>query len=248
MIAHFEHFPTAAADGFHDDADEIFGDVDNQALDGLELLAVFVAHHDFGLADHDFKAFAAHGFDQDGELQFAAAEHAEGFGRFGIFHADGNVGEKLLCQAIAKVARSEIGAFAAAEGAGIDAKDHGQGRLVDGQRLKGRGIFEGGDALADLNAFHAGDGHDVARDNGFGFIAFEPAEGVKLRDFGGNERAVQLADAHFFAAIERAVEDAADRQAPQKFGVIEIGDLELEDAGGIAGGTGDAVDDGLEER
>ena len=62
----------------------------------LELLAVFVAHDDFGLADHQLEAFAAHGFDQNRELQFAAAEHAERFGRVGVFDADGNVGEQLL--------------------------------------------------------------------------------------------------------------------------------------------------------
>ncbi len=77
VIAHFEHFAAAAADSFENDADEVFGDVDHQALDGLELAAVFAAHDDFGLANHQFKAFAAHGFDQDGELQFAATEHAE---------------------------------------------------------------------------------------------------------------------------------------------------------------------------
>ena len=79
VIAHLEHFAAAAAEGFHDDADEIFGDVDDQALERLQFLAVFGAHDDFGLADHQFEAFAAHGFDQDGELQFAAAEDAEGF-------------------------------------------------------------------------------------------------------------------------------------------------------------------------
>jgi len=32
----------------------------------LQLLAVLCAHHDFGLADHQFETLAAHGFDQDG--------------------------------------------------------------------------------------------------------------------------------------------------------------------------------------
>ncbi len=52
VIAHFEHFAAAGAHGFQNDADEIFGDVDHEALDRLELAAVFGAHDDFGFADH----------------------------------------------------------------------------------------------------------------------------------------------------------------------------------------------------
>ncbi len=52
VIAHLEHFAAAAADGFQNDADEAFGDVDDQAFERFELAAVFCAHHDFGFADH----------------------------------------------------------------------------------------------------------------------------------------------------------------------------------------------------
>ncbi len=52
VIAHFEHFAATAADGFQDDADETFRDVDHQALERFELAAIFGAHDDFGLADH----------------------------------------------------------------------------------------------------------------------------------------------------------------------------------------------------
>ena len=73
MIAHLGHFAAARAERFHDDAYEIVGDVDDDALLRLELAAVFVAYDDFGLTDHEFETFAAHGFDEDGELEFAAA-------------------------------------------------------------------------------------------------------------------------------------------------------------------------------
>ena len=216
VIAHFEHFAAAAADGFHDDADEAFRNIDDQALDGLELLAVFVAHYDFGLADHEFKTFAAHGFDQNGELQFATAENAEGFGRVRVFHANGNVGEQFLGEAIAKIARGEVIAFAAGERAGIDGENHGESGLVNDERLERLRIFESGDGFADLDAFDAGDGDDVTGNDGVGFIAFEAAEGEELGDVRGVQRAVELADADFLAAIQRAIEDAADGQAARK--------------------------------
>ena len=37
---------------------------------------------------HHLEAFAAHHFDQDGELQFAAAEHLEGVRRAGLLIAN----------------------------------------------------------------------------------------------------------------------------------------------------------------
>src|SRR5579859_3390409 len=67
VIAHLGHFAAAGAERFHDDADEIVGDVDDDALLRLQLAAVFIANNDFGLADHEFEAFAAHGFDEKEE-------------------------------------------------------------------------------------------------------------------------------------------------------------------------------------
>src|SRR5882757_1259820 len=133
VIAHFEHFAAAAANGFENDTDEVFRDVDHQTLDRFELAAVFGAHHAFRFADHQLKTFAAHRFDQDGELQFAAAENAKRFRRIGVFDANRNVGEQLFLQPVAKIARSEIAAFFAGERKSVDGENHGQRRLVDQQ-------------------------------------------------------------------------------------------------------------------
>src|ERR1700730_2206946 len=248
VVAHLEHFAATAANGFQNDADEIFGDVDDQALDGLELAAVFRAHDDFGFPDHQFKTFAAHGFDQNRELQLAAAEDTERFRRVRIFDADGYVGKQLFLQAVAEIARREIGAFFAGERTAVDGENHGERRLVDQERLERRRIGEIGDALADLNAFDTGDGHEVACHYGFGFVAFESTKRVKLGDSRGQELAVELAYAHLSAALERAVEDAADGDASEKIAVVEIHHLDLQDAFRIAGRRGDGFDDGLEER
>src|SRR5262249_33920686 len=162
-------FAAARAESFHDDADVVFGDVDDQALLRLEFAAVFIADDDFGLADHQLETFAAHGFNEDGELEFAAAEHAERFGRVGILDADGDVGEQLLLQAIAKVAGGEIAAFAAGKRAGVDGENHGERRLIDDERLERGGAVELDDTFADLNAFDTGNGDDIAGRDFFGF-------------------------------------------------------------------------------
>src|ERR1700751_2783848 len=77
VIAHLDHFAASAAQRFHDDADKIVGNVDDQAFLRFEFSAVFGAHHDFRLANHQFETFAAHGFNQNRELQFATAQHAK---------------------------------------------------------------------------------------------------------------------------------------------------------------------------
>ena len=54
-------------------------DVDDHFLDRFEQAAVVGrSHHDTGTRDGQFKAFAAHGLDQHGKLQFAAAGDVEG--------------------------------------------------------------------------------------------------------------------------------------------------------------------------
>ena len=113
VVDHLSEFAAPRAEAFHDDSDVGFRAVHHQHFQRFEALAVFGFHHDFRLADHQLVAFAAHGFDQDGQLQFAAAQHAKGFGRVGMFHADGDVGEQFFCQAVANIARGQPLAFAA---------------------------------------------------------------------------------------------------------------------------------------
>src|ERR1700685_4590889 len=227
VIAHFEHFAAPRAKRLQNDADEIFGDVDHQALKRLELLAVFVADDDFRLAHHQLKAFAPHRLDQHGDLKSAAAEDAEGFGRVRVFHANRNVGQQLSRQAIAQIARRQIAAFFARKRAAVYGEDHRQRRLVDLQGFERLRIVHVDDALAHLDAFDACDGDEVSGDHAFRFVAFESAEGVELRDARRYQLAVELADADIGAALDRAIEDAADRDASEKLAVVEVHHLNL---------------------
>ena len=104
VIVHLQHFAAPGAQGFQNDANEVFRNIHDQAFDRLELFATFVANDDLGLADHQLKTFAAHGLNQNGQLQFAAAEYPERFRRVGILHANGNVGQQFALQAIAQIA------------------------------------------------------------------------------------------------------------------------------------------------
>ena len=118
--------------------------------------------------------------------------------------------------------------------------------IVDlGQR---RGRLRMGDGFADGDAFDTGDGQHVARP-AFGlFHPVQPFERVQLGDAGFLQRAVQLADAHLVAQVQRAVEDAADGQAAQVVAVVEVGHLQLQHAVRIAGRAGAVLQDGFKQR
>ena len=141
---------------------KFFGDVDGEMLDRFHQLAVYSLGDDLGLADHQFVAFTAHHFNQDGKLQFSAAQDFERVGRAGVLDAQRDVGEQLLLEALAQVARRDVGAVFSREWRGVHGEEHGDGRLVDGDVRQRRGILDVGDGLADRDAFHARDRDDVA--------------------------------------------------------------------------------------
>src|SRR5690349_22116097 len=84
VIHHLGEFAAPAAESFHHHADERLRTIHDKALDGFETVTVFRAHHDLRLADHQLVAFAAHRFDQDCELQLAAAEHTKSIRGAGV--------------------------------------------------------------------------------------------------------------------------------------------------------------------
>ena len=87
--------------------------------------------NDLCLADGKFVALAAHGLDQDGQMQLSAAGHLEVVRAVGLFDPQGNVRIQLAHQAVAQVAGSDIFALLSRERAVIDQKMHGDGGLGD---------------------------------------------------------------------------------------------------------------------
>ena len=116
MVGHLDHFAAARPEPLNHRAHKALGDIDAQQLVWLHDGAVDAPRHDLRPRHHHLEALTAHHFDEHGKLQLAAPQHFEGFRAAGIFHADGDVGEQLLIEALLQIARGHVRAFAAGEG------------------------------------------------------------------------------------------------------------------------------------
>ena len=76
--AHIEQLAFALAEFLDDVAREFLRDIDEAGLHRLEELAVFIPLIDyFRLTDREFVSLAAHGLDQNGQVEFSAAGYLE---------------------------------------------------------------------------------------------------------------------------------------------------------------------------
>jgi len=245
---HVLQVATAAAELFHDAALIGFFDIDGEQFVRLQLLAIDFLHDHARPRYGQFVAFAAHVFQQDGEVQFAAAGDQEDVGILGVLDAQGDVGQEFLLQALAQLAAGDIFAFLAGEGRGVDLEVHGQRRLIHFQRRQADRAFQVAQRHADADLLDAGDQHDVA---GFGFLrrlALQPLEDVDLLDLGAALGFVAVHHRDFLARPDAAMGDAADADAADVAGIVERTDLQLQRPFDIDIGLCHMLEDRLEQR
>ena len=77
IVDHVEHPRSPRANQVHDHADRILDGFDHQVFDRFDGIALDLFGDDFRPRDLEFVPFAAHGFDQDREMQFAPARDGE---------------------------------------------------------------------------------------------------------------------------------------------------------------------------
>ena len=183
-------------------------------LERLVLSALDLPHDDPRRTDLHLVALAAHGLEQDGEVQLAAARDLELLGAE-LLDAQGDVGLDLAHEAVAEVAAGDVLALLAGEGGGVGAEGHADGRLVhrdDRERLR---VGEVGDGLAYLRVLDAGEGHDVPRAHPLGLDALEAEVGEGLDDARLGHRAVLVDEVDELALMGLAALHAADHDAPE---------------------------------
>src|SRR6188508_2994181 len=130
----------------------------------------------------------------------------------------------------------------------VDGEHHRDRRFINLNVGQGQRIFRIRYRFADIDSFHTRYRENVAWPPD-GFIdTLQPFERIQLRDFRLLKAAIELRDPDLIANLERAVEDARDREAAEVVAVVEVGHEDLQRAGRIAGGAGDMFHDRLEER
>ena len=245
---HIGQFATAAAEFFHHRALVVVRYVHGEVFVRLAFLAVdFTVHHAW-FAHSQFIAFTAHVFQQNRQVQLAAAGHAEHVGIFRVFHAQGDVGEQFALQAVADLAAGHKLAFGAGQRAGVHHKVHGQGGFVHTQHRHAHRVVFVANGYADTDFVNTGNNHDVAR---FGFVlrhALQAFEAQKLVDAAGGDLLVVVHHRHLHARFDTAVQNAADTQAAGIVVVVQLRNLQLQRCVCIAAGWWRVFQNGFEQH
>ena len=100
MIDEIEHAALTRAEQGGDIANELVGRVNGDALHWFVELAIDLASNNLRLTNGELKAFAAHLFNQDGQLQFSTALNLPGVGTLSVDNLDGNVADEFLIEAV----------------------------------------------------------------------------------------------------------------------------------------------------
>ena len=227
VIHGLRHAAFAQREQLRDDAEEVVGHVDRERLDGLVDLAVDLAGDNLGTADRQLEALAAQGLDEDGELELAAALDDPGVGTSGVLDTERDVADQLGIEAVLQHAGGEAAALEAGERRGVDADQHREAGLIDGDHGERLRIVEVGERLADGDLRDPGDSDDLAGARGVRVYAFQRLGDVHLAEGGALDRAVVTAPGDLLTALERPVDDAAEREPSDVRRGIEVGDQRL---------------------
>src|ERR1051325_10784134 len=103
-----------------------------------------------------------------------------------------------------------------------------------------------GDGVADADVFDAGDGDNVARFGGVDFDALQSLPAKNLGYFYQLLRAIAAAQG-VIAGGKRAVFQPSDGEPADVIVVVEIVGLKLRRGGRIEGGSGERIDDQIEQ-
>ena len=164
-------------------------------------------HDYFRFANLQFVAFTTHGFNQDGQVQFATAGNFECIGAFSFFHAHGNVGFDFFKQAVTQMTAGYIIAFFASKGAVVYRENHGQGRFVNFKTLQRFRIFVVSNGFANVSVSQANQSNDIACTNFVSFYTFQTLIGVETTNFCFTAT-VFVAQSNIFAIVNGTANNA----------------------------------------
>ena len=164
----------------------------------------------------ELKTFAAHGLDQDAELQLAASGDFHRVVVIGFANPQRHIAFGFTQQSVADHAAGDLGAFGAGQRGIVDAKRHRQGWRIDRLRLDRqfhRGIADG---VSDGGVRQAGERDDVA---GFRLVhggAFDAAESQHLGNTAGlDQLAIMIEHLDALVRLDRSRSNASGDDAAE---------------------------------
>ena len=193
---------------------------------------------DLRLADGDLVALAAHGFDEHGEVEDAAAGDGEQLRAGDRLGAQGDVLLQFPLKPLAEVPAGEVSPFLSGQRRGVHAEGHLQRRLVDDQARQRPGRLRIADRVADFHVFQSHQGDDVA---GGAHLDVDAAE--VLEDLDGDDPrraclAVLLHHRHVLPGPDLAGIDASDGDSPDVVRPVERRDQHLQRGAASISGPG----------
>ena len=193
-------------------------------------------------------ALAAHLLDQDGDLHFTTARHGEDLRVTGLCDAQGDIGARLLHEAVPDVAGGDEFAVLSGERAVVDREFHLNGRRVNRDVGQRRACFAVANRLADEHVLEAGQAHNVAGVRLLHLDALHALEVVDGGDLALGDAAVAVAADGGVADLHLALDDFAERDTAEVIGVIQVGHKHLEAVASLRARGRDMLHDGVEER
>ena len=211
-LAHHHQFRCLARVGLRHVDDEVF---ERFVTGVLDLLV-----DDPGLADLQLVAFAAHGLDEDGQMQDAATEDGPLVLAVGGLNAQREVLLQFLFEALADVSAGQVFSVLAQEGRGIDGEQQAHRGLIHGDAFHGLGLLEIRQGVANLEVVDAGDGAKVA---GAHMVHLFLAQSAEDEEFLGADLAltVRRAEHVVLIGVQISPEQAADGDPSSEAAVIE---------------------------
>jgi hypothetical protein len=235
--------------GLGDGADVLVGDVDDGPFQRLVGGSVDLADDDLGAAHLDLVPLAPHRLDEHGELQLSAACDLDDVGAGRRSDPDRHVAEHLALEALPDLTGGE------------EPSRTGEGDVFTPKVIRSTGSSTsslgsgcGSVASASVSPIStSGNPATTKRSPATRSSAFDPAETGETEELGepATQRGLVLggvAQGHRLPGPQGSLHHPADGEPAEVVGGVEIGDEGLYRGGRVAGGSGDARHDRLEER
>jgi hypothetical protein len=248
-LEHVRHLPASSTEHLDDGAHVSLGDLDVDFFDGFEqFTGLALPVDDLRLGHLKLVSLAAHGLDEDGEVQLAAPGDEERVGGLGILHAQRDVVFELSVQPLADLAGGAPRPLAARERRGVHPERHPHRRRFHVDAGESDRVLRVRERLADQDLVQPGHASDLAGLHLFDLDALQALEDVQVCNLARVHVSVVLEARDRLALAQDAVEDAPHGHAPLVIVIGQIGDEHLQGRVRVHFGRRDMLKDRVEQR